>query len=87
MGKTNEEFIFNLREVLNVWTAIISNLSRPNVDLGLLKLNTAVVLFLDGLSMSEKKIASVINLPLPEFARQLKVPLDSSTTFVTLFQP
>jgi hypothetical protein len=41
----------------------------------------------DGLSMSEKKIASVINLPLPEFARQLKVPLDSSTTFVTLYQP
>jgi hypothetical protein len=26
----------------------------------------------DGLSMSEKKIASVINFPLPEFARQLK---------------
>jgi hypothetical protein len=29
----------------------------------------------NGLSMSEKKIASVINFPLPEFARQLKSAL------------
>jgi hypothetical protein len=29
----------------------------------------------DGLSMSEKKIASVINFPLSEFSRQLKIAL------------
>jgi hypothetical protein len=32
-GKTNEEFIFNLREVFKR-NYMVSNLSRPNVDLG-----------------------------------------------------
>jgi transposase InsO family protein len=75
-GKTNEEFIFNLREVFKRMDRYGIKLKPTKCRFGTPKIEyCGRVISKDGLSMSEKKIASVINFPLPEFARQLKSAL------------
>jgi transposase InsO family protein len=75
-GKTNEEFIFNLREVFKRMDRYHIKLKPTKCKFGLSAIEyCGRVISKDGLSMSEKKIASVINFPLPEFARQLKSAL------------
>jgi transposase InsO family protein len=75
-GKTNEEFIFNLREVFKRMDRYHIKLKPTKCKFGLTAIEyCGRVISKDGLSMSEKKIASVINFPLPEFARQLKSAL------------
>lgn len=75
-GKTNEEFIFNLREVFKRMDRYNIKLKPTKCKFGTPKIEyCGRVISKLGLSMSEKKIASVINFPLPEFARQLKSAL------------
>jgi transposase InsO family protein len=72
-GKTNEEFLFRLRQVFERMDRYLIKLKPTKCRFGTPKIEyCGRVISKDGLSMSEKKIASVINFPLPEFARQLK---------------
>jgi hypothetical protein len=68
----------------NVWTAMVS-IKPTKCRFGTPKIEyCGRVISKDGLSMSEKKIASVINFHFLSLRGNLKA-LDSLTTFVTLY--
>jgi hypothetical protein len=74
MEKTNEEFIFIFVKYLNDRYNI--KLKPTKCRFGTLKLNTAVVLFLRMVIHVWEENSKRDQLPLPEFARQLKSALD-----------
>jgi hypothetical protein len=71
-GKTTEEFIFNLWEVLKRMDRFHIKFKPTKCRFGLPAIEyCGRVISQNGLSMSEKKKVSVINFPLPEFASAL----------------
>jgi transposase InsO family protein len=72
-GKTHEEFLFRLRQVFDRMDRYHIKLKPNKCKFGLSSVEyCGRVISKNGLSMSEKKIASVINFPIPEFAKQMK---------------
>ena len=72
-GKTNEEFLARLKQVFDRMDAYQIKLKPNKCKFGLSSVEyCGRVISKYGLSMSEKKISSVINFPEPVFAKEMK---------------